>query len=157
MIMDIAILGVGSSFGSDDIAQQVVIKLKKKLQISKINISVHIGYHDRPGLHLLEIMKGYPIVHLVDAVLSDKPIGYIHRYEDFDKFETQNKMLSSHGLGLAETIALGKTLEYLPNNIIIHGIEISVINNADETEILNRAIETLVDSILKEVALYLKK
>lgn len=117
----IAIIGVGSPFGDDAIAYQVIECLKEE---SLPAIDLH--YYDRPGWHLLECMKPFNTVHLVDAIVSGNPPGTLHRYEDIHTFEQHQNLLSSHSFGLAETLLLGEVLDELPAKLIIHGIEISL-------------------------------
>ncbi len=116
-----AIIGVGSPFGDDAIAYHVIECLKEE---SLPAIDLH--YYDRPGWHLLECMKPFNTVHLVDAIVSGSTPGTLHRYEDIHAFQLHQNLLSSHSFGLAETLLLGEVLGELPAKLIIHGIEISL-------------------------------
>jgi hydrogenase maturation protease len=140
----IAVIGVGSPFADDHIAYDVIQLLQQEsLQ------TISLQYYDRPGWYLLEYMQEFDIVHLVDAIISDKPIGTLHRYDDIDYFKTQNTLLSSHSFGLAETLLLGQSLNQLPAQLVIHGIEIAV-DNSDENR-LKEACLALVDRIKQEM------
>jgi len=134
-----AIIGVGSPFGDDAIAYHVIECLKEE---SLPAIDLH--YYDRPGWHLLEYMKPFNTVHLVDAIVSGSPPGTLHRYEDIHTFQQHQNLLSSHSFGLAETLLLGEVLGELPAQLIIHGIEISL--DSDPLEYLS-----LVAQIKQEI------
>lgn len=144
----IGIIGVGSPFGGDQISYHVIQLLKQNCQLKRI----HLHYYDRPGFHLLEAIKDFKIVHLIDAVKSEKPIGSIHRYEAFEIFQN-SPLLSTHGLGAQEVLQLGKILDCLPEKIIIHGIEIDNDKRMDclSNDILNQC-DKLVAQITGELA-----
>ena len=121
----IGIIGIGSPFGSDCVAQYVIRFLKQNLIDNKIKNIMEPQYYDRPGVHLLEYLQKFSVVHLIDAMISGKPMGTIHRYEEMAVFEENNRLISSHGFGVAQVLSLGKVLNCLPKKIIIHGIEIN--------------------------------
>lgn len=120
---DVRVIGVGSPFGADCIAKIVIEQLQKKYATAIQSKEVTIDYYDRPGFYLLTLMRDAKQVHIIDAIVSDKPAGFIHRYEDIEIFQQNIKTLSSHGHGVADVLALGKTLNQLPDKIILHGIE----------------------------------
>jgi hydrogenase maturation protease len=140
----IAVIGVGSPFADDHIAYDVIQLLQQEsLQ------TISLQYYDRPGWYLLEYMQEFDVVHLIDAIISNKPIGTLHRYDDIDYFKTQETLLSSHSFGLAETLLLGQSLNQLPAQLVIHGIEIAV-DRSDEAK-LKEACLALVDRIKQEM------
>jgi hydrogenase maturation protease len=110
---------------------------------------VSLKYYDRPGWYLLEYMQGFDTVHLVDAIISNKPLGTLHRYEGIEYFQIQKSLLSSHSFGLAETLLLGQTLNQLPPQLIIHGIEIA--GNHSDVNILKKACFALAAQIKREL------
>ena len=62
---------------------------------------------------------------VVDAVVSGSPPGAIYRFDAHDagvpvRF---SRSKSSHGLGVAEALALGRLFQELPPFLIIYGIE----------------------------------
>ncbi len=140
----IAVIGVGSPFADDHIAYGV-IQLLQQESFSAASLQ----YYDRPGWYLLEYMQDFDVVHLVDAVISDQPIGTLHRYDDIDYFKTQNTLLSSHSFGLAETLLLGQSLNQLPAQLVIHGIEIAV--DPSNAAKLKAACVTLMAQIKQEI------
>lgn len=129
------IIGIGSPFGLDQIGKIMIDKLRAELPIQE---NVELVYLDRPGYYLLEHLRDTDTVHLIDAIQSDKPLGYIHcyHYPNID-FKSQ-QLTSSHAWDLKQVLLLAETLEYLPNKLVIHGIEIG-----NENKI------TIIDSNIK--------
>lgn len=134
----LGVIGVGSQFGADNVAQCVITRLQQDFDRASYNNKIVFAYYDRPGISLLEYLQPFKSVHLVDAIVSGKPIGTIHRYETIASFKKNNCLISSHNIGVAETLILGKTLGCLPDKITIHGIEIE--NNCSINQISNRII-----------------
>lgn len=132
-----AVIGVGSPFGEDNIAYRVIESLKQDR-----TVKIHLDYYDRPYWHLLECMKPFDTVHLVDAIVSHQPPGTLHRYEDIHAFQVNQQSLSSHGWGLADTLLLGEALGQLPSKLIIHGIEIAL--NVSQGEIAHLDLVTQI-------------
>lgn len=147
----VGVVGVGSPFGADNVGQRVIALLKQ----SSKSKAFKIEYFDRPGMHLLDYVKNFNALHLVDAIISEKPVGTIHRYEGIEVLQESNQQLSSHGFGVAEVLLLGEALECLPKEIIIHGIEIdkeSLKNTISNT--INNVCETLAKKIEMELLQY---
>lgn len=113
------IIGIGSPYGDDQVGWQVVERLRDAAEIAGMVMLIR----DRPGIRLLEDVKGYHRAILIDAVHSGAPVGTLHCL-DMDRLEEISVITSSHGFGLAETLGLGKTLAILPAEISIYGIEI---------------------------------
>lgn len=149
----IGIIGVGSSFGADCIAQHIIQLLQKKINVTQFKNNIFCDYYDRPGFYLLECIKKFETVHLIDAVMGEKKIGTLYRFDHIHAFKKNNLMLSSHGMGVAETLLLGEALNCLPSKIIIHGIEINATTDLNSDEI-QRASDQLVENILGELKIF---
>ncbi|MCX7122019.1 MAG: hydrogenase maturation protease [Gammaproteobacteria bacterium] len=143
----IGVIGIGSSFGADNIAQDVINLLKKHTK-NKFQDTIQFEYYDRPGIYLLEIIKKFKVVHLIDAVVSENTEGTLHRYENLDVLQAENFLLSSHGVGVAEALALGKILNCLPQKIIVHGIEIE---NSKTIKAISREIIQARDELVSKI------
>ena len=151
----VGVIGVGSSLGADNIAELVVERLKWHLRYYRLKNKIQVAYYDRPGVYLLELIKYFKVVHFIDAIVSGKPLGYIHSYDDIASFQKSNRLLSSHGFGLVEGLQLGEALGCLPDRIVIHGIEIDNENPFNPTaECLIRASDNLAVQMRKEIINY---
>lgn len=73
-------------------------------------------------LGLLDVWAGYDRLVLIDAVVTGAAPGTIHRLAHDAPFVTA-PTASSHGLGLAEALALGRALGRLPGVVEVWGVE----------------------------------
>lgn len=139
----IRIIGIGSPLG-DDRAGWLVIK---RLQ-SQVPEQVKLLTLDQPGATLINWMAGVDHLILVDALQCeqcDEPF----RKLDIEAFDDSERMLSSHGLNLGQTLQLAASLGYLPKKVEIYGVVI----NAPDREILSdqaKAHAIALASFLKE-------
>jgi hydrogenase maturation protease len=80
--------------------------------------------HEREPSDLIELWRGWDDVVVVDAVAGPRP-GRIHRFEvGSDPLPAQfGSRASTHALGLAEIVELGRALGRLPPRLAVIGIE----------------------------------
>lgn len=138
------VLGVGSPFGDDQLGWEVVKLLHQRptLQAFLPN-QLQLMYCDRPGIHLLELMRDAQTVFLIDAVKTGAEIGTLHCFKN-DEISASTTSLSTHGLGVAEAMKIGKTLHLLPPTVILYGVEINDVQlQFKRSEPIEHAIETL--------------
>ncbi len=124
--MKTAIIGIGSPFGDDCVGWDTVDQLAEEewVRTRREAGTLVIKKLDRPGMSLLEDMRGHDHVILVDAVVSNKHSpGMILKLQP-EELVPLEVPFSSHGLGVAETLAMGKTLGILPRRLEIWGIVI---------------------------------
>jgi hydrogenase maturation protease len=148
--MTTAVIGVGSSFGDDNIADRMIMALQVDISLNPSLENTHFHYYDRPSWQLLEYMKPFQTVHLVDALCSNQPIGTVQCYQDISLFQQEKNLLSSHAFGLADTLALGQVLAQLPENLFIHTIEISMDSTVAISfdEVYSRLVDQII-SLMK--------
>ena len=127
--MRMAIIGIGSPFGSDRAGWDVVDGLadeawvKARLQAGTLDLLTL----DRPGMGLLEHLRGYKQVILVDAVIAPQHApGTILtlQHEALAMLETP---ASTHGFGVAEALAMAETLGVLPEKLEIWGVVVAAL------------------------------
>jgi len=133
------IIGIGSPFGVDTLGWQVIDALADM----ELPDTVILEKLDRPGVHLLEHLKNCERVILVDAVISDDPVGTVYELSG-DEIAQINPHTSSHDFGLADTLALGKALNQPLPEIWFVGMHVS----AQEIQPSARRIEPCVDKIV---------
>ena len=85
---------------------------------------MHVVEHHGEGLALIDLWQGYRHVVIVDATRSSAAPGTVQRFE-LPHSEPLSGLFhySSHLFGLAEAIALARTLQRLPKRLVIYGIE----------------------------------
>ncbi|HYA70607.1 MAG TPA: hydrogenase maturation protease [Thermoplasmata archaeon] len=77
------------------------------------------------GIALLDLWRDADHVLVVDAVVSGGIPGTVHRFEAGDGFSPGvRSATSTHGLSLAEAVALGRGLGCLPRRLVVYGIEV---------------------------------
>ncbi|MCL5677123.1 MAG: hydrogenase maturation protease, partial [Firmicutes bacterium] len=78
------------------------------------------------GLAVLPLLAGTGKVILVDAMMSGAQAGVVRRYAAPDLVPLDGWRFSTHQLGLAEALQLGRQLqpETLPRELVVVGIEI---------------------------------
>lgn len=146
----IKVLGIGSPFGEDDIGWKVVEQLKKKETIQSKMSQLVIENCDRPGIRLLEYMQSFDTVFLIDAVVTGHSIGTVFRMQN-ETIEELKLILSSHEIGIAQALQLGRALNQLPKDVIFYGIEITALQTAERSPLIVSAMERLVRAIEKEL------
>jgi len=146
----IKILGIGSPFGGDVVGWNAAQALERYLnQYPEIMTQVQIECHDRPGYRLIELMNDADVVFLLDAVQSNNKAGTLHRLMDHEIYDLKN-LLSTHDLGLAQTLQLAEALNAMPEKVILYGIEMDI---QAESEMTSLAIDELCIQITQEVIL----
>ncbi|MBL7478420.1 hydrogenase maturation protease [Legionella bononiensis] len=154
----IKVLGIGSPFGDDQAGCKVAERLKQNDLIRRNCSTVLIEAHDRPGVRLLELMSQANRVFLIDAIQSGNQPGTVHRLINEEIFEL-NPMLSTHDMGVAQALALGRSLDELPEQIILYGIEIGPLEYHSELsksveKAINQTVVLLEKELLSTVSMY---
>ena len=141
------IIGVGSPFGDDRLGWIAAERLRALPAYLSEKDSIDISILDRPGAALISHWQDADAVILIDAVQSGAAPGTLHilSAEDIDE---NTQLTSSHGFGIASTMALARTLGELPEYFYLCGIEIDPTNLGEEIGVsTSEAINILVDRI----------
>lgn len=124
LMKKLIVLGIGSPFGDDQLGWEIVKLLKQKQSLFQFfPDKLFLDYCDRPGVRLLELMKPAQTVFLIDAIKTGDKIGSLHIFKNQD-IENMGSRLSTHAIGIAETMKIGAAMHELPENVILYGIEI---------------------------------
>ncbi len=119
----IAVIGIGSPFGFDRLGWDVVDQLRARaLGAPALWSGVRLEHNERLGAPLLAQMRGARLVVLVDALQTGAEPGALTRLE-LDAVQLPPTGSSSHELGVAETLALGRVLGELPPRVLVIGLE----------------------------------
>lgn len=110
------IIGCGNRVRGDDAAGIFVAERLQELGLPSI-------VHSRDPIALIELWQGLDAIIVVDAVRTGAPIGTVSTW-DLARFSPAiSSPASSHGLGVAEAIALAEHLGSLPKQLRVYGIE----------------------------------
>jgi hydrogenase maturation protease len=126
--MDIVIIGIGQTLRGDDGAGLAAVQQwQRSYPHSADHHSLRIELAELPGLGLIDLVLGANAAILVDAVRSGAKPGSIHLISESDLAAFETSSGSAHGLGVAESLALGRRLypKDMPSDILLIGIEAS--------------------------------
>jgi hydrogenase maturation protease len=113
------IVGLGNALRGDDaVGLAVARRLRELAPAADV-----IERSGEPAGLLEAFGDGAEEIVLVDAVSSGAPPGAVHRLDASVAALPIAAGASTHGLGLAETIELGRALGRLPARLIVYGIE----------------------------------
>jgi len=119
----IAIVGIGSPQGDDRAGWIAIEALDAELSARERAVaSVKTCALDRPGIALLEHLRDVERAVVLDAVNGDAPGAIVLLHPD--ELQGDATRTSTHGVGVAEALALGATLRLLPPASILIGITI---------------------------------
>ena len=120
----IRIIGIGSPFGGDSVGWSIVECLQRSHAAQAWGSQVALVAADRPGVGLIELWRGAYWVAVVDAVISGGVPGRVWRLEG-EQLACAPAPWSSHGIGVAEALALARVLSALPERLVFFGVEIA--------------------------------
>ena len=128
------VIGYGNPHRGDDAAGPLVARAVR-------GVEVHAD-----GVQLIHAWAGATRAIVVDAVVSGSPPGTVFHWTADTLPGAVAHPVSSHGLGLAQAIALADQLDLLPDTLEIIGIEASHFEG-EVSEPVARAIREVVHEL----------
>jgi len=117
-----AIIGIGSPQENDQSGYLAIDFLERDKHICKLQKNgLTLIKLDRPGMMLAESLKDFNHVVLIDAI-RPKPSNARFKWIDIQNIKNQTRWLSSHSIGVAESLEWIKSIENLPKDIALLGI-----------------------------------
>ncbi len=107
--MKILVLGIGQSLRGDDSAGLAAVRLWQQRYPHTV-LKVRVELSELPGLGLLDRLEGLEAAILVDAVHASSTPGTLLRLGPDELAAFTTDAHSVHGWGVAETLALGRSL-----------------------------------------------
>jgi hydrogenase maturation protease len=144
------IIGLGNAWRGDDAVGLLVARRLREL-VRGADVLERSG---EPADLLEALGDGAGEVVLVDAVSSGAPPGEVHRLDASEVALPFAAGASTHGLGLAETIELGRALGRLPARLLVYGIEGAVFELGAP---LSAEVARAADSVVAELRLLLEE
>lgn len=151
----VKVVGVGSPYGDDQAGWRVADALRDIVRRRTFGgVVVGVDTCDRPGVRLLDLMADCEAVVLVDALHGGGRPGTVHRLT-LEDVVSGRPPLSSHGMALAEALALGAALEDLPPRLVVYGIGIDTVRcrqpGAALTPPVAAAVRAAADAVCREL------
>lgn len=113
------VIGVGNEWRSDDAAGLVVAR-----RLAELAPGLRVAERAGEPVDLIDAFADQDEVILIDAVESGARPGTIHRVDaGLRKLPSELFRGSTHALGVAEAIELGRALGRLPRTLLLFGIE----------------------------------
>lgn len=117
---NILVIGIGNAYRNDDAIGLIIARRLKKRALDHVKILEESG----EGTALMESWKDADTVILIDAVHSGAMPGTIHRLDPHAQpISAKFFHHSTHAFGVAEAIELARTLDQLPPQLIVYGVE----------------------------------
>ena len=153
--MKVAVIGIGESMRGDDAAGIEAVGLWERLHAATSGQpGIRVQLIQQSGLELLDALKDVDAAVLVDALQPGSQPGSVRILEIGELDASATNGGSSHGWGVAETLALGRTLRTLRRDIAVRcvGIEAQQLGiGTGLSESVLRALPAACTSIQVEV------
>lgn len=117
---ELLVIGVGNWYRGDDAAGLVAARTIKDKKLPGVSVREESG----EGTALMDAWSGAANVVVIDAVFSGLPPGTVHCL-DAGTHDLPASLFrsTSHTFGVAEAVALARTLHRLPPKLTVYGIE----------------------------------
>lgn len=160
--MTTILVGLGTRLRSDDALGLAAVQ-RWQARYGSQHPEITVELLECPGLDLLPLLKGHQRAILVDCVQAPAAAGVLH-LDESDLAAFSGGSGSAHGWGVAETLALARSLpaDSTPKDIRILGLPLRSIapgltlsEAADAT--LDAAVQAIEEEVLSEaIAVKLK-
>jgi hydrogenase maturation protease len=141
----IRVVGIGGPVGDDRAGLEAAARLAGNRPDG-----VEVILAERPGAGLLELFDPADAVVLIDAVRSGACPGTLHDLELREVPASSLRSLSSHGIGVAEALALGAALGRLPARGRLIGVEAGLTPGGVGVS-LSPAVEQALAAVIERV------
>ncbi len=149
----VVIIALGNRFrGDDGIGPFVAERLKETATERLGGYMIVEGKDD--AMALVSAWEGAALAVIIDAAVSGASPGTIRRLEaGVQAMPKDLSRCSSHGLGLAEAVELGKALGRLPRRLVIFAVEAATFEQgAGMSPQVTAAADAVVRNVEAEVA-----
>lgn len=141
----IRIIGLGNGMRGDD---AVGLMAARRLR-QEVGDRVEVIEAEMAGIDLMELMKGAPIVIIIDAARSGQVPGTIHRL-DASAGPIGGRIFprSSHALGMVDAMELARAMGTLPATVIVYGVEA---DNIEAGQPLSPAVTKALNEVVEQI------
>lgn len=138
------VIGVGNRYRGDDAVGIVVAR-----RVRELAPEIPMQLEEAEPVDLMDRWEGAERVVVVDAVVSDSAPGTVHRFEPVrTPLPAQLFRYSTHSFSVAEAVELARTLDRLPAELVLYGIEGERFTPGAE---LSPAVSAVVDEVARRI------
>jgi hydrogenase maturation protease len=148
------VLGMGNPILSDD---GVGLLVAGRLAERRLPAGVEVAVSEVAGLRLLELVRGFTRVIIIDALKSPaeagREPGEVVRY-DVQDYKGGHRYGSAHSIGLHTALEVGRQVGYeMPGEVIVFAIEAEDVETFGEelTPAVSAAADRVLELVLTEV------
>jgi hydrogenase maturation protease len=143
------VIGLGNEHRGDDRAGLDVVRAVR----ARLGPSARTVEGPDDVTDLLALWADADRVVVIDAVRSGRAPGAVHRYVlPEETLPSRLGSTSTHGLTLADAVALGRSLGRFPHRLVVFGIEAGPVGMQDGlSDPVARAVAEVTELVLSEV------
>ncbi len=148
------IIGIGNQFRSDDAVGVVIAEGIAERLREQVELLIHKG----DPAYLLDAWQQRDLVVVADAVNEDgQAEGKIYFWDALNgKIPASEIQVSTHSIGVASAIELGKCLAQLPDNLWVCGINSHQFHMGEQLSVeVTESANVLIDALSKRLQVYL--
>ena len=144
------VIGLGNAYRSDDAAGLMAARRIQQQATEYCAVIEHTG----EGTALMELWKGADRVIVIDAMRSGAAPGNVSRFDaTLHPLPATMRRDSTHAFSLPEAVELSRTLQLLPRQLIVYGVEAQSFEaGTNLSPALELAIPAVVKRVLQEVS-----
>jgi hydrogenase maturation protease len=137
------VVGIGSLIRGDD---GVGIHVVRRLAEAGLPEHVHTLEAGTAGISLLDFVKGYDRLIIIDAIVTGAPAGTVHELRGSDIARTVH-LAAGHEADLPTALALGEKLSRtIPEEVIVLAVEAGSLDAFSEN--LSTDVEAAIPKVL---------
>jgi hydrogenase maturation protease len=148
----VVVIGVGNEFRRDDgVGPEVLSRLR-----GQAADGVRLVASDGEPARMIEAWTGTRLAVVIDAVrtvpLHSPCPGRLHRIVVDRASAPDVHTVSTHGLGLGQSVALARALDRMPERLIVHAVEVSDVGcGVGLTPAVAAATDALTAAVLRDL------
>jgi hydrogenase maturation protease len=148
---NIILIGVGNAFRHDDAVGLFILRNLR----DRVPATIATVEASGEGTALMDLWQNSNTVYLFDAVFSGAEIATIHRIDAQTQSIPANFFhYSTHAFSVAEAVELARSLNQLPDKLILYGVEgNNFAMGIGLSEAVKHAAETVIQQVLSELML----
>lgn len=145
----VLVVGIGNADRADDGIGAIVARGLAGRLPADVTVLVRSG----DALSLIEDWAGFDALVLVDAASPAIARGRLHRIDlAMDELQRGRASASSHALGVADAIALARTLGLAPRDMVIYAVEGACFERGASMAMeVAAVVEEVIERVLIEV------